>query len=196
MTTNYLDDSVKQTEVFEGKVPTMYLDTKGNVTVAVGLEVPSVDFARGLPFYTRGMGEDTRATPQEITDTFDWVKSQKPGKLPKFYQAPEYSVFLQDADIDSLLRAVVTANDSRLAHHFPQYDAWPYSAKLAYLDMAYNLGFARLIAEYTRMNAAAEATMWQVCAAECGRGVNDPAFERRNAWTRQQFLAAYSEKMA
>jgi len=192
----YIDDSVAQTEVFEGKVPTMYLDTKGNVTVGVGLEVPNVEFALGLPFYMRGMGADPRATPEEITATFDWVKAQKPGMLPRHYQNPEYSIFLQDQDINALVKAVVTANDSQLAAHFPQYAMWPDAAKLAYLDMAYNLGMKRLIAEYPRLNTAAAIDAWQICAAECGRDSNDPAFERRNAWTKQQFLAAYAEKMA
>jgi hypothetical protein len=193
----YIDDSVAQTEIFEGKVPTMFLDTKGNVTVGVGLEVPNVEFAQGLPFYKPGMGEDQRATADQIEEDYWRVQNMNFGGVytSKYYRYGG-SLFLQDQDINALVKSVVMANDSQLAAHFSQYAMWPDAAKLAYLDMAYNLGMTRLIAEYPQMNTAAAIDAWQICVAECGRDSNDPAFERRNAWTRQQFLAAYAEKMA
>jgi hypothetical protein len=193
----YIDDSVAQTEVFEGKVPTMYRDTKGNVTVAVGMEVPNVEFAQGLPFYKPGMGEDQRATADQIEEDYWRVQNMSFGGVYtwKYYQYGG-SLFLQDQDINALVKSVVAANDSRLAAHFSQYAMWPDAAKLAYLDMAYNLGFDRLMEQYPHLNTAAAIDAWQICAAQCARDSDDPAFERRNAWTRQQFLAAYSEKMA
>jgi GH24 family phage-related lysozyme (muramidase) len=188
----YLDDSVAQTEVFEGKVPTMYRDTKGNVTVGVGLELPTLESALDLPFYRHaGVQPDVRATEAEIeTDYYRVANMNFGGVYGPAYFAQLGALFLQGADIDKLLRSFVVKNDAALASHFTSYDSWPSPAKLGYLDMVYNLGPMRLFVEYTHMNAAAAIGDWKTCAGQCSRDASDPAFVRRNQWTIQQFLAA------
>jgi GH24 family phage-related lysozyme (muramidase) len=187
----YLDDAVKNTEQFEGRVNHMYLDSKGNVTVAVGLMIPTTAAALNLPFKRRGLGQDFPASQLEILDDYNRVKAASVGHVATYYHNAE-SVILEDAEIDSQLLSWLKGLDQELAAHFPKYNDWPAPAKLAYLDMAYNLGTGRLFREYPRMNAAAAIEAFMQCAAECGRESGDPAFDRRNAWTRQMFRAAWT----
>lgn len=173
----------------------MYLDSKGNVTVAVGQMLASVQAALDLPFMKRGMGQDFPASAGEISDDYNRVKTASIGHGAHFYHSG-VSVYLEDGAMDDMLRTYLDKLDKSLRAHFPRFDAWPDPAKLAYLDMGYNLGYTRLIAEYPRMNAAAAGGQWLQCAAECTRDPRDPAFERRNAWTRQQFRDAWVKRSA
>lgn len=188
----YLDDAVSNTETFEGRVNHMYLDPKGNVTVAVGLMLADLAAAQSLPFQKMGLGQDTPATAAEIAEDFNRVKSSSPGYAAAYYAKSGCGVFLEDADIDVQLRIFLTQLDESLRKHFARYDDWPHAAKLAYLDLGYNLGPGKLFREYPRMNAAAADAQWLQCAAECGRELGSPAFERRNTWTRQQFRNAWT----
>lgn len=191
----YLDDAVKNTELFEGRVNHMYLDSKGNVTAAVGVLIPSLAAAIDLPFKRRGMGQDFPASAGEIADDYNRVKAASMGHAATYYHNAE-SVILEDADMDKLLLSFLQNLDGALRKHFIKYDDWPDAAKLAYLDMAYNLGPVRLFNEYTHMNASALVDQWMQCAAECGRDSSDPAFDRRNAWTRAQFRTAWTMRNA
>jgi GH24 family phage-related lysozyme (muramidase) len=187
----YLDDAVKNTEEFEGRVNHMYLDTKGNVTVAVGQMLADVAAAQALPFKRRGMGEDIPASEGEIAEEFNRVKASSPGHAAHYYFT---TLFLEDADMDRLLRVFLADIDAALFLHFSRYNDWPDAAKLGYLDMGYNLGPHRLFTEYPHMNAAAADGQWLTCAAQCEREKGSPAFDRRNAWTRQQFRDAWAKR--
>jgi hypothetical protein len=192
----YIDDAVKNTELFEGRVNHMYLDNKGNVTVAVGLMLATLAAAQDLPFLKRGMGQDFPATPEEIAEDFNRIRAASVGHAAAYYHQNGVSLYLKDEDMDKQLRFFLAREDGTLRKHFAKYDQWPDAAKLAFLDMGYNLGPIRLFGEYPRMNtaAASDPPQWLTCAAECGRELGDPAFERRNTWTRAQFRGAWAER--
>lgn len=189
----YLDDAVKNTESFEGRVNHMYLDSKGNVTVAVGLMLADVKAAQTLPFKRRGMGQDFAATRAEIEEEFVRVRASSPGYAAAYYYT---TLFLEDAEMDGQVRIFLTQLEQTYRKHFRNYGEWPDAGKLAYLDMGYNLGPARLFMEYPKMNAAAAGQKWLQCAAECERERGSPAFARRNEWTRKQFRAAWTMRIA
>lgn len=192
----YLDEAVKNTELFEGRVNHMYLDSKGNVTVAVGQMLADLAAAYKLPFKKRGMGQDFPANEEEIAEDFNRVKASSVGHRAAYYHQNGVSLYLEDEDMDKQLRSFLAREDETLRKHFAKYDQWPDAAKLAFLDMGYNLGPIRLFGEYPRMNtaAASDPPQWLTCAAECGREVGDPAFERRNTWARAQFRAAWATR--
>lgn len=88
----------RKLEQYEGRVPHMYLDTDGNVTVGVGHLLATVEAARELPFRT---ASQRKATPQRVSEEFREIAAQ-----PKGYTASWYGGFtdlvLSNADIDRL----------------------------------------------------------------------------------------------
>lgn len=177
----YLEESLAQLKRFENAIPWMYLDTVGKVTVGAGLMLPTAQSATALPFQYDGRPADA----QEIIVDFRRVSSMVKGKAAGFYRSP-MSVLLTPAEIDTQLRAAVTHLDQDLRKAIPIWDALPASAKVALLDMAYNLGMTGLLQGYPKLLHAVVTGDWKTAAAECHRGGPAPT---RNEWTRQQFLA-------
>jgi GH24 family phage-related lysozyme (muramidase) len=181
----YLEQSMAHLMVFEGSVPWMYLDTVGKVTVGVGLMLPDAAAACALPFLV----DETPATEDEISDDFARVATMLPGKVPGIYRVPG-GLELSAETIQDKLMTVLQGFDDDLRSYFAAYDAMPDPAKLALLDMIYNLGPAGLFDGYRALMKAVKAGQWTVAAAECRRHGPSAA---RNAWTRNEFLAAASQ---
>lgn len=180
----YLEQSIKQLKEFEGSIPWMYLDTVGKVTVGVGLMLVNELAAHALPF----MVGDRPADKDEVEREFERVRSMKKGLLAKLYLSRE-GLRLPQAAIDRQLEGTLTGFEGYLRSHIRGYDQIPEAAKLALLDMIYNLGPGRLFSQYTRLIAAVESGDWKTAAAASNR--RGPSAER-NAWTKQQFLNAGS----
>lgn len=176
-------ETVADFERWEGRIPHMYLDTKGLVTVGVGKMLPDVKAAQALAFVRRADG--AAATAAEIKTDFDKVSQQTKGKLASTYEA--YTALILPADvIDKLLASVVAGFEADLKANFAGYDFYPAPAKRALLDMVYNLGTAGLL-KFKKLKKAVEAAQWKDAAAECHR--QGPSQER-NDWTRDLFLEA------
>ena len=177
----YLEDSLAKLEHFEGSIPWMYLDTVGKVTVGVGLMLPDTAAAQRLPF-TSTAGP---ATTIEIAAEFSRVQAMPMGRPAQFYHHPA-ALQLAQAEIDSLLRTVLLGFEGELRAALPAYDSYPQGAKLALLDMAYNLGPAGLLHGYPHLINAVRDNNWAQAAAACFR--HGPGAER-NQWTRLMFLS-------
>jgi GH24 family phage-related lysozyme (muramidase) len=179
---SYISDSVNWTMQWEGTVAWMYLDSLGNVTVGCGEMLPKADAACRLPF----QNATGAATQAEITADFERVAAMTPDELPDFYKA-DSSPILPLASITSMLQIRVGDNDQELRVSVAGWDQFPYSAKLAMLDMEYNLGLSGLINGYPKMMAYVLAANWKMAATECARnGVSDA----RNQWTANLFIQA------
>ena len=167
---------------FEGSVPWMYLDTVGKVTVGVGLMLINEMAATVLPFTMSGRP----ATLDEISREFARVSAMKKGQIAKSYYN-KLGLELPEQTIEAKLRDALEGFEGYLRSHVHGYDGLPDAAKLALLDMIYNLGPGRLFAEYPRLIAAVEQGDWKAAAqASLRRGPS----ALRNLWTKQQFLAA------
>lgn len=177
------DEIVRDFDRFEGRVPHMYLDTVGLVTVGVGKMLPDAASAQKLPFLRRV--DKQPASAIEIAADFHAVRSQPKGLLAGAYKKFT-QLELSNAAIDDLLKVTVARFEAELRQRLPAYAGCPAPAKAALLDMAYNLGVDGLL-KFNRLKAAVAAGNWVQAAAECRR--NGPSPER-NEWTRQQFLAA------
>ena len=179
---SYLDESLTKLTGFEGCVPYMYLDTTGNVTVGVGRMLASVNDAVDLPFAVSGRA----ATLYEISADFARVKAMKSGLPAREYRCSTSPV-LDSGTIEAMLEAKLDEFDRALKTRLPGYVQAPDVAKVALLDMAYNLGIAGLLGKFPHFCAAVDAGEWQLAAAHCQRiGPN----AERNEWTKEQFLAA------
>jgi GH24 family phage-related lysozyme (muramidase) len=177
----YLDQSLAQLEHFEGAIPWMYLDTRGHVTVGVGLMLPDVEAAQRLAFATA----NGVSSADEVAAEFERVHGLPMGRPAPFYRQPG-APELPAAAIADVLRQVLEGFDAELRGHFDGYDSFPDPIKLALLDMIYNLGPDGLFKGYPRLCAAVAAGNWAAAAAGCHR--NGPGAER-NQWTRDQFAS-------
>lgn len=184
---SYLDTSVRQLNIFEGCVPTMYRDTVGRVTVGVGNMLSGVADALKLPFRIQSSG-DMAGEPAVRAD-YSRVLAMAFGHLPSFY-AEDDALVLDQADIDALLLTRLQGFDAQLHQDFPDFDSYPEAAKLGLMDMVYNLGNEKLVDTYPHFDAAVRARNWTVASQECARDSSVKAFAERNLWTHQQFLAA------
>ena len=176
----YLDESLAKLEWFEGSIPWMYLDTRGNVTVGVGLMVPDAAAAQKLPF----MIGSRAATEAEIAAEFARVHRSPMGRPALFYHR-DNGLVLEKAEIDSLLRTVLVGFEGEVRARLPGYDSFPDGVKLALLEMAYNLGPVGLLRGYPRLITAVEAGNWAQAASASFRHGPGAA---RNQWTQKMFL--------
>lgn len=180
---SYQQDSCAKIESFEGRVPWLYRDTRGNITVGVGKMLATLDAALALPFQISAPGEF--ASAEEIANDWNRVMAMPFGQeYAASYYRSGVSCFLAEAEIDALLLEVVQGLDQELGRGFAGWAAYPDEAHLALLDMGYNLGIGGLFAGYPRMCMAVRAKAWEGAAAECARqGIP----QARNDWTRQMF---------
>ena len=179
----YLDDAVAAITGFEGRIQWMYLCTADQVTVGTGEMIPTAHAALSYPF-RRPNAEFSNA--EEILAEFDRVS-----KMPSGYTAKSYrrsgSLLLADEDIDKALQQTVKTCVSDLASLFPNFHDFPDPAKVALIDMRFNLGFTKLRVEYPKLCQWVKAQRWEAASLECHR--IGPS-EERNAWAKEQFLLA------
>jgi GH24 family phage-related lysozyme (muramidase) len=182
MSGNYMERALAQIAIFEGSVAWMYVDTVGKVTVGVGLMLPDVVAAQALPFLAAGQA----ATAEQIAAEFARVSAMALGKLPGFYKTPT-CLQLEDACIQQKLQSVLAGFEEKLRARWPNYDQFPDEAKMALLDMSYNLGPDGLLKGYPTLVKTLTAGDWAAAAEQCQRRGPAPA---RNDWTKQMFLTA------
>ena len=186
-------------EKAEGRVAWMYLDTHkphALVTVGVGRMLPSAAAAQALPFQR---ADGSRATAAEIKAEYDTIYAL-PGSKPAAFYRPYAKLSLTDPVIDQLLTDDLTAGEAHARHLLKGFDTYPYPAKLALTDMAFNMGEGRAkkpgearehgLYSFHTLRAAAEAGDWEKAAASCNRPQVQPD---RNAWTKANFLEAAKE---
>ncbi len=181
-----MDDPIEQ---FEGVVPWLYLDTRGNVTVGVGYMVATALAAIGL---TLVHPDGTAASASEKAAEWKRVKAMPPARPASHYALPG-GLRMPPQAVSALLDATEKSVWRQLRLPFPEIDDYPEPVQLALLDMGYNLGVSKLEREYCcescHFGPAVLRRDWPTCAAQCRRqGIGDA----RNEWTRQQFLSASS----
>lgn len=179
----YLDDSLGYLKHFEGSIAWMYLDTRRFVTVGVGEMLPNATAAQSLAFVD---SSGQPASQDAILSDFSRVSELAPGQSANSYRSSASPVLLPDT-VDSLLMNHVKYFDGRLRARFSAFDSFPDPAKLGLLDMIYNLGEKGLFNGFPHFMGCVDNQDWSGAAANCHRVGPGPD---RNAWTRQQFLAA------
>ena len=170
------EDYRPHAEEHEGRIPWMYLDRVGVVTIGIGHALPTLRQAKeDLEEY----GWDG----QDIAAAWGAVKDQPKNKAAKFYK--RFSTLrLGDYEIDGLFEGKCRNFLAGLQRRIPKFEALPAPAQLALLDMAYNLGVSGLANEWPKLMTAVAKRDWAACVAECNR---PQLSQDRNDWTRQQF---------
>lgn len=173
---------------FEGRIPWLYVDVKGLVTVGLGCLCDPVGMATSLPFVTAA-GE--QASTSEIRAEWGVVK-YTPGLPEKGAGAAKLlcRLRLPETAIDELARHRLDANERILTGHFPEWEQWPAPAQLAVLSMAWAMG-AGFPKKWPAFAAACRAQQWLVAAENCKiREAGNPGIVPRNKKNAELFRAA------
>jgi GH24 family phage-related lysozyme (muramidase) len=169
---------------FEGSVSHMYQDTRGYVTVGVGHLLRTAADAEKLPFINASTGQP--ATRAEIRAAFDQVAAMDPGKRSSSYKLPDGLVLPETTARELAQGRVEREFLPGLRRLYPEFDSFPPRAKLALIDMAYNLGVGGL-GKFSHLKEAVNRQDWAAAAEHCNRRTSR---EERNEWTRQMFNEA------
>lgn len=168
----------------EGNVPHMYRDARGNVAVGIRHPLESPAVAQRLAFMRRADGE--RATRAEIAADYDAIAAQPVGLAWPRYRAAT-TLELPTTAIEALFLQRIARFRAELTLHFTGYEAFPEAARLALLDIAYDVGGNGLLTRFPRLVRGVRAGDWAWCARECTRA---DVTRERDAATRALFEAA------
>ena len=95
-------------------------------------------------------------------------------------------LYLNEEAINAELQRKIEDFIKGLKLDFPEFTHYPAQAKMAIVDMAYNLGVQGLVRKFPTLCRAIQSKNWSLCAQECRRKQISQA---RNDWTKQQFLS-------
>src|ERR1700722_7609576 len=153
---------------FEGRVPHMYLDVLGLVTVGVGNLIDPVETAVTLPFQFKN-NPGSAATKDQITQEWQTLKNNT-SLATKGYKACAAITQLELSDdaINSLILSRLTQNESFLKRQqwFQSFDTWPADAQLALLSMAWAMGPGGP-GGFPHFRAACQSLDFATAAAQC-----------------------------
>lgn len=200
----FLGEPLK-TEELEGVVPTMYLDTLGLVTVAIGNLIEAVGAAQALPFVRIKDGKP--ATKAEIAEEHARVKATWLCKQTDPHACPDWKhcgahggwrvtlpvckLKLTEAGVEQVVFAKLDANDAALTARFPRFQTWPWQAQLATHSMAWACGAAF---RFPKLAAFLQADDFRGAAQECKiNEAHGGTIVERNKRNRQLYLDAVAK---
>lgn len=174
-------------EKYEGRIPYMYLDSRGYVTVAVGNLLATVEDAQKLPFIH---ADGSPASADEIAADYNAVKAQPVNKVATYYQ-PFTRLHLSDETIDQLTDDHIDSFYKELKVIYSNFDDFPEEVQLATFDLIFNLGMTKLKNRWPKFNGCIAENNWQGAAEECQRrGVA----QSRNDYVKDLLLKAASDQ--
>lgn len=180
---------------YEGNVDHMYLDSNGFVTVGIGHMLANAAEAQKLPFLDH---QGNKASKADIKNDYTAVKKQvrqlqQAQQLYKLAQrsAAYYKRFtklhLSQTEINRQVNKHINTFYKELKRIYPDYDTYPKDARLALMDMIFNLGMTKLRNKFFKLNGAVKAKNWATAAKESRRvNVKPP----RNKYVRDLFNKA------
>jgi len=170
---------------YEGDVRHMYLDAEGYVTIGVGHLVRDLEVALNLNLVVGKTG--AIATDAQIAADYEAVKKQAKGSYA--YNYKKYTqLIMKKVEVDRLTNKHIKIFYNELKKLFPDFDGYPTEARLALLDMIFNLGMTKLRNLFPKLNKAVKAKKWAEAAAESSR--KPPVSNARNNYVRKLFEAA------
>ena len=151
------------TAPLEGRVATLYKDTKSLFTTGLGCLLPNLQASQALPWLCF---DGSTASPERVARDWAEVAAMRPGLHFRAYAARPAALHLTDEAIDTLARVRLEADAAQLARAYPDFATWPAPAQRATLSMAWAMG-AGFPATWPRFSAAVRARDWVAAAANC-----------------------------
>jgi len=153
---------LKEIKRWEGEHPNLYVDTRGYVTTGIGHLLKTADDAAKLPWLHSGTGR--AATAAEVKAAFARVAQagadfKRANPNVNGLSAKAYEKF-SDLVLPEGLSAKLATDRLNgeflkgLRKTFPAFNSYPMPAQRALVDMAYNLGVAKLEHKFPNLVAA------------------------------------------
>jgi GH24 family phage-related lysozyme (muramidase) len=155
----------KRLKRYEGDVEHMYLDSVGFVTVGIGHMLAGVAEAQKLPFLDQ---KGNYASKTDIKNDYDAVKKQSPNKLAGYYKRFT-KLHLSQIEINRQVNQHINTFYKELKRIYPDYDTYPSEARLALMDMIFNMGMTKMKNKFPKLNTAVKARDWATAAKESRR---------------------------
>ncbi len=178
----WLDEAVEMLLRHEEAYEYPYGDTKGLITVGVGMNVNSWEMFKPLPWRVED-DEERFATPSEISEDYknlrefidkEWKKAVDSGGEKINFAAQSYDsltkIKILPEDYEKMFRAHVIQFEKDLKKKFSGFSCFPAPAKIVLMDMIYNIGATKFNAEkWKKLFAAVIARDWAAAAQESNR---------------------------
>jgi GH24 family phage-related lysozyme (muramidase) len=141
-----MDEALIDAIAWEGKVPHMYLDNGGLVTVGIGYLLAgkknktNTSKAEKLDFMNRDAIPPHKAEPEEIRKAFKNVLNMAPAMKPPDKYITQPRLELEETYMRQLVIDYVTKSLSNLRRDFDDFDTYPKCVRRSLLDITYNCG--------------------------------------------------------
>ena len=147
----------KQLKEFEGYETHMYLDSKGYVTIGIGIMFANAQAAKksGISFTNRAT--KAKATDDEIAADYDLTKKKKPTKLDA-----------DEGDLKKRLDKELKQAESDAKAYYSDFSNLPSSIQFALIDLAFNTG-ATGLSKFKLLKKALENKDWEEAAKQSHR---------------------------
>lgn len=190
----------KNIETYEGRIPHLYLDTVGKVTVGIGHMVSNrVAMATVTMYKPAAKNLLKLATFQEKQDEYDAIIKQPFGRR---YSAGSYkrhtTLLMKDPDINAQRDKHIQSFYTELTGYYStvngfsiDFDVMPEEVQKALFDMVFNLGITKLKNQYTKMNGFIKVEKWADAAGQSNRMGISPL---RNKYVFGLFMQAEKSK--
>ena len=141
--------------LWEGRIPWLYLDGPGHVTVGVGHLLPDFATAQSV-------------VPGLTQAEWDAVISAPPNQPASAYKRLTTARMSEDS-MDGVLDTDIYLAGQQLATALPDAQGWPVPVRQALFDFGFNIGSAGLVKKFPKMLAAMRAADWKTAALESAR---------------------------
>lgn len=173
-----------QLEKYEGKIPHLYLDSKGYVTVGIGHLLSTLASAQKLAFKN---ATHQPASAAEIKLDYETVKKQVANRLASSYKK-HTKLTLPNTEIDKLTDKHIDTFEQELKRVYIGFTAFPSDVRFALFDMIFNLGMTNLRNTWPTFNAAINKKDWQKAADNSNR--KSPISAARNKYVKDLLIKA------
>lgn len=179
----------KFTERFEGKVPWMYQDIKGLVTVGLGCLIDPATSAAALPWVRNSDGKP--ASQKEIA--LEWLRIKNArGIATRGANAARAiaTLHLDETGVSQLAIKRLLQHERYLKLIFPNLEKWPADAQLALFSMSWAMG-PGFVSNFPKFTVACKEEDWDVAAEQClMNATNNRGLVPRNKANVQLFRSA------
>lgn len=183
-------DFISKLKDFEGSTNFMYLDSRGNVTIGVGILLANAGAAKSAGIAFKNRKTNKTATPAEIEKDFNAVKAAPKGMVESKYE--KFTQLVASGGLDARLQKELSQAKSDAKSYYPDFDKLPSGAQWALVDMAFNLGGAGL-KKFAKLKAALDKAVqsnskddWEAAAKESNRvGIQSSRNEAIHNWIAQ-----------
>lgn len=175
----------KKLKGFEGYSDHMYLDSRGYVTIGVGIMLPNVSAAQSAQLGFCYRGTNKPASMLDIKMDYLSVSKAPVGLFPVTKYAQYTKLDANSFALSHELNKRIQRAKQDAKRYYPKFASLPRTVQYALIDMAFNLGLPRLL-KYRKMKVALLQQDWQKAASESYRhGVQASRNNAIASWIRQ-----------